>query len=420
MILALILVVMIFFAPTNWFLQLSDQHAYLTGLRVDYLIPKLYPVDLLALMGLVLGGFGEISGKFRTSAIFNRKNLLMIGVIFVFVLGQILSDLPILAAIWVLRILIYCGFAWVLSKNLPKLQKSQASKMIFWALSLNVIFQSIVGIIQFTRQSSVAGYWFFGETNLNYFANIAKVVLNGQELITAYGTTAHPNILAGLIAVFLAIVWRLFWSKKSFLITKMVFLATLTLGLIVLTLTFSVSGWLTFLSAGLVINWPQTKISKFYQKTAIWILIAAGALLALANNFLPPNSNPPLSISRRIFLAEAALKMWLNNLLTGVGLGQFTLNLEKFTAGKEVVRFLQPVHHTLGLWLTETGLIGTILAAKLRKPLGLAVAITLPSLIWDHYWMSQPNALLIFMLLPILGTLAVETSKTNKTKQKVT
>lgn len=419
MVLALVLAAVIFFAPTNWFLQLSDQHAYLTGLRVDYLIPKLYPVDLLALMGLVLGSFGGnsegIFGKLRISTIFNRKNLLMIGVIFAFVLSQALSNLPILAATWVLRILIYCGFAWVLSKNLPKLQKNQVSKVIFLALILAVIFQSIVGIIQFTRQSSVAGYWFFGETNLNYFANIAKVVLSGRELITAYGTTAHPNILAGLIAVFLAIIWRVFWLRNSLLITKIAFLLTLILGLAALALTFSVSGWLTFLSAGLVVNWPQTKISKLYQKIAVWILIAAGAIIAIANNFLTPNNNLPISISRRIFLAEAALKMWLNNLLTGVGLGQFTPNLEKFTVGKEVVRFLQPVHHALGLWLTETGLIGAVLAAKSRKPLGLAIAVTLPSLIWDHYWMSQPNALLIFMLLPILSALGLKNSKTTST-----
>lgn len=418
MILLSILALVIFFAPTNWFLQLSDQHAYLTGLRVDYLISKLYPVDFLVLFGVVLGGlggFGGGSGNFDVKKFLNRRNLLLLGLFFALLISQINSELPFLAMTWVLRIVIYCLFAWVLSVKLPKLSKPRVLQMLFWALSLSVIFQSSIGLLQFAEQGSVGGYWFFGETNLNYFANIAKVDIGGREMIAPYGTTAHPNILAGFIAVFLALNLRVFWQKNwrnnlgklKSTVVKLVFLVSVIIGLTVLALTFSVSGWLTLLSAGVILNLPNAKITKLYRQSAPWLLLGAGALLSSFNQLFPQKTFDSLSISRRIFLAETAQKMWLNNFISGVGLGQFTASLEKFTTDtnyKEAVRFLQPVHHTLWLWLAETGLVGAVLALRFLRPLQISIAITLPALIWDHYWLSQPNALLIFMILPVLAS----------------
>jgi hypothetical protein len=34
--------------------------------------------------------------------------------------------------------------------------------------------------------------------------------------------------------------------------------------------------------------------------------------------------------------------------------------------------------------------------------LAFSIAALLPGLIWDHYWLTQPNALLILLLLTVL------------------
>lgn len=424
---------MIFLVPSNWFLQLSDQYAYLTGLRVDYLIFKLYPLDLLALTGSVVGWiylFRQEFFNFKKIKLSSKsRQAVLFFLIGAFVVSQLTSQSPWLALSWLSRIGVYSFFAWtlrqILAKNSLKITRLQLTKVIFFTLSFTIIFQSFVGIMQVVRQGSIGGYWFFGETNLSNFTNITKITISGKQLITAYGTSAHPNILAGIMAVFLSVFWKIYklkkWqaklSKTELKIAKIIALITTLLGLIGLLLTFSVSGWLTLLSTNLVINHKTSRLAKIYQKLAVPVLVVSALIITWGENVFATSNktnNFPLSISRRVTLASSALNMWLAHPLSGVGLGQFTLNLEKFAPKAEVVRFLQPAHHALLLWLAETGLIGMALLAKLYKKLKLPIALLLPSLIWDHYWLSQPNTLLVFIILAELGALINSTSDSTK------
>ena len=86
-------------------------------------------------------------------------------------------------------------------------QMTKARKPLIAAL----IFQSILAIGQWFNQGSLLGYWFLGETTLTYTANIAKTSVWPFEglRILPYGTTPHPNVLAGWALVSLLILLRL-------------------------------------------------------------------------------------------------------------------------------------------------------------------------------------------------------------------
>jgi O-antigen ligase len=94
---------------------------------------------------------------------------------------------------------------------------------------------------------------------------------------------------------------------------------------------------------------------------------------------------------------------------TGVGLDNFTVNLDRNTRSTEAVRFMQPAHNVAILWLAETGVMGMLLALmsfvfvkqKLQvtwlkdKLFFIPIIILLPILTLDHYVFSQQTGLLL-------------------------
>lgn len=70
---------------------------------------------------------------------------------------------------------------------------------------ISAVFQSIVAILQFISQKSI-GLTLLKESILSVSdPGVAKIVLNGDALIRAYGLFPHPNILGGFLAVSLLV-----------------------------------------------------------------------------------------------------------------------------------------------------------------------------------------------------------------------
>ena len=66
----------------------------------------------------------------------------------------------------------------------------------------SLALQSFLAYFQFFWQKNFLAYQFLGESNLNNFAGISHAYVFGREMVLAYGSTAHPNILAGFIVLF--------------------------------------------------------------------------------------------------------------------------------------------------------------------------------------------------------------------------
>ncbi|MFA6285000.1 MAG: O-antigen ligase family protein, partial [Parcubacteria group bacterium] len=87
------------------------------------------------------------------------------------------------------------------SLNEPKWLKTG-----FFAIVINGLFQSLLGIAQFIRNGSLELH-FLGESVIGpNIDGVAKIVINSEKHVRAYGTFPHPNILAGFLLVPLFII----------------------------------------------------------------------------------------------------------------------------------------------------------------------------------------------------------------------
>jgi len=101
------------------------------------------------------------------------------------------------------------------------------------------------------------------------------------------------------------------------------------------------------------------------------------------------------------------LEMFQHNLLFGVGINNFTLNLEEYATNKEVVRFVQPVHHLLFLILSEGGLLLLVTIFLLIRQAKIKsfytkslILLAIASL--DHYLLTQFSGMSLLALFYLL------------------
>ncbi len=187
----------IFLIPSNLFLKLNTASAYINGLLVDYLIPKLYLSDIFILILLLLWLIKVIINKkkiiFKTSYFYLPSILVSL-----IIVRQIFTPYP-LAAAWYLFRLIEIGLlAWFLSTHKKFFQKSA----VYLTIIFTTLFQSGLALWQFLTQQSLLGFNFFGEPNLSNSIGLAKDMWWKTGRILPYATTAHPNILGGALAIF--------------------------------------------------------------------------------------------------------------------------------------------------------------------------------------------------------------------------
>jgi hypothetical protein len=417
---SLSLAVLIFLTPTNLFLKLTSvdwlmssgwileaikldpAQFYVNGLLVDYLIPKLYLSDL-ALVG-VIGIWLYQGGWQQMRVILNRAakyRWLAISLV-VFVITQLLLG-GATTAWFLLKMLGFVLLVWAITSHAHKPKPTLSYSTIMLGIGSGVAFQSLLAIYQFVFQKSFWGYYLLGEPSLARPIGLAKITINGAEKLLPYATTAHPNVLAGFLALSLVVsLWllpktlgqisrqRAHWYLAGF---ALIFV----LGSVALFLTFSLAAWLSFVIGTSVWLLSRKRGVNLKLLTAIFsvMLVSILTLTPIIINSLAQIGDDQPSIVRRDWLNQAAAAMTLDNPLTGVGLNQFTVFVENYTDWPEVVRFVQPAHHVGLLWLAETGLLGlTILIGvgfyfrqylKASLPMLLTMA---PILALDHYLLT--------------------------------
>ena len=91
--------------------------------------------------------------------------------------------------------------------------------LAIFALVFNGLFQSLLGIAQFIHNGSL-GIHFLGESIIgSNIDGVAKILINGEKHIRAYGTFPHPNILAGFLIIPLFLILAEF-AQRWFLPTS--------------------------------------------------------------------------------------------------------------------------------------------------------------------------------------------------------
>ncbi|MFY9457589.1 MAG: O-antigen ligase family protein [Candidatus Spechtbacterales bacterium] len=303
------------------------------------------------------------------------------------------------------------------------------------------VFQSILAILQFAKQSSLGLEVFHESTLAIGMRGVAGVSQGGIEMIRAYGTFPSPNVLAGFLGLCLLFLFYLYLRRSSKNATTET--PNLLYGILLFLLTFGLA--LTF-SRGVIIFFLFTSILLFagiflldrlrqYRKQAInlvilvvvsWLLIIALARPEVSARFLGSSIGEP-AIQERLFFNEVGFYTVRQNytqLFFGVGIGNFVQNYMQSLPGL-APHLYQPVHNIFILIASEIGVFGLIafvlfltsLLCRAVKTLYvfsllLVVCFMLFVGMYDHYLLTLQQGSLIFWIS--LGLLASGTNNYNK------
>jgi len=378
----------IFTCSINLFYKISLEGAYVRGLLVDYLIPKIYLVELFLIPFLVM----ELKQLQKI-----KVNIYLCFLVLVLLGRQLLSQSPLAAFVHLVHVTELVLFFSVVRLD-PLFKDKIAEKFGVGAMLSAIIFQSLLAIYQFIFQKSLLAYKFLGETNLMDLTNISKAQFFFSERILPYGATPHPNILAGVVVILSMLVIN---KIKNF---KLIQLLLIGNALLIIFLTQSISALLTL---GLFLFYQI--LNKFNKKIKIKKLLIV-LLFYLFLILLPyllgrfaTISTRQNSVDRRVILNQASLEMFKHQMLFGVGINNFTLNLETYSTNQETVRFIQPVHHLLFLTLSEGGLLLLIIFFLLIKQSNIKnfytksiILLALAGL--DHYLFTQFSGMSLLVL----------------------
>ncbi len=415
-----LLCLLIFFIPSNLFYKFDISHAYVHGLLVDYLIPKLYLSDL-PIIGLLLLWLKDLQNRKKLRDIKNPVVLLFSLLVVAFFSRQLVSTVPRASLWFFLKLVEMAGLTIFLISHHALLKK----KIIWFVLAFTLGFQALLGIVQFYTQSSIFHtYLALGEVNFDHTIGLAKDSYFHTENILAYGTTAHPNILGGFLVLGGLLILDRYLSLKLSLNKNQVVGLVLFFGLLLwaLCLTQSISAAVA-LGVGLLFclfrNKMHHPLFQNHRQNVVavvtFFLISGIAVIPYfihqGGQKFPDN----LSFTRRDSLDQAAALMIKDNPILGTGLNNFTTQVEEYLPSREPVRFVQPAHNVLVLWLAETGLIGLLVIGMsyymvqrkilkswpTKSSLIIPIIVLFPLLTIDHYLLTQQTGMLmsIFFLM---------------------
>jgi len=386
----------ILFLPTQLGKHFWPEASFIYSLRIDYLSPTIYFWDILAVLLLAVYSLAVYLGFTRLNL--NNKAAILFGIFF---LAQILSGFysvnPLATLIRLKEYLLAAAFGLYLTGiNFPRMKG-----YLFSGLLLAVLFSCLLGIIQFLTGHSI-GFWILGERNFSVSTPlVAKFNFYDRVFLRPYATFSHPNLLAGFLIVTLPLLLTGIRGKLSGL--KLIF--SLLAATTVLT---------TFSRPALLLSGIQL-IFIYRRLWKLILVLAAIVAPLLVVRFVSVFTYDTLAVLRRQELSDYAVKLFLENPLLGVGLGNFInhLAIDKVLVGTS--RFLQPAHNIFLLVLSETGILGflafsaVIVSAvfeNLKKRAALAKVLTADLLMivllgfFDHYFLTLPQGQrLLFIIL---------------------
>lgn len=363
----LLLLSILLLFPANLAKHFVTPQNYVLGILVDYLSISVHLTEILVTLLLVISFW---KGGFRRR-VFSKTLLILVVVFLASLLPSVINASDKVVAIfrfW--EISLWLGFALWISVFIPW----GSHRRIFQLLGWGVVWVSLLALGQFFFQQSLFGYWFLGEPVLTpSLGGVAKDSFLGREVLRAYGTFPHPNVLGGVLSVILV-------------------------GL------FSVKLWGSFaVGVGAVL--------VSLSRTAWFSLVAGVLFFSLFGRSLGLVVIEELSISRRLELFQSAVEMIQSALPFGVGLGQFVAHLPQFGIPSGLSLFLQPVHNIFALVAAESGIFSAVLFGAffllafwetIRKKRFLLTGALLQLVflgMFDHYLYTLPQGLFLFSLI---------------------
>jgi O-antigen ligase len=376
--------------------QLSDP--FVDGIIVNYLIPTLSVVDLGVFLLL-------ISMVFQKRIVLEWKGISFLKTFLIFttyliIIGFLHSSF--LSFFNSLRLLLYIFTFYNLLNNRKKVFTREMLERFTLISIVSVIIQGIIAFNQFQGGTSL-GLYPLGESKVvSGMIGSSFLELGDALYLRGYGTFPHPNILGGWLIFNLLFGWFLFdkLKKRKFLPIILMFLSTA-----VLVLTFSRISFLVCL-----IVWVGFLVKYFIKWKKVGHFSFVGLVSERVLNLFTGGDT---SWNDRVGLFRSSVNIIKENILTGVGLGEFISNMgEGVPRNTRGVLILQPVHNIFLLTISEIGLLGFGLLTtllyfffkgrewSLRLVVGLLAIFIIG--MFDHYLISLPQGLGILFFILII------------------
>jgi hypothetical protein len=387
--------------PHNLFLKLIIPASYQHGLLLDYFIPKLFISDFF-LIPLILWALADLFKQLFTPSAISKSSqhiIILLSLSTIWTASQGGSEIMWW---WIGLLASFIVGHWL---SQPWARPIFHHWLVPATLMVALVIQAFFANIQWYTQRSLSPYTFFGETNLSTPYSLLTTSINNIQKVLPYGTTPHPNILAGTTVLMWFLAY-LFYLHKPTQYAYPLLTLTSAAALSILALTDSLSANLSLITAGVI----ALLLPKF-QHSLKAALITFWAATAVALTLIPASITTNTSVSRRHNLQQTAVSA-INNpfeFALGTGWGGTLKHIAANpTHTTDIARFAQPTHHTPTIWILETGMLGVLVIwlffrVTTTKQLLLLTVIT-PTLIFDHYWLTSHQAWwLLFLTLGFLA-----------------
>ena len=391
---------LVFFLPLGLYKTFYPKEFLRQSEITTYLIPKLYLTDFFLIpLGLTLISTVKKVSRPRPSML--RALTLFYGTLLV---SSMSSGIKVISLYYFLRFLSF-GVFFVFLKS--KVDRESYLKPLVYILSLSLLLESLLAVLQFLKQSYIFGFFPLGEPLFSASSLRAPLVsIFGLWKLRSFGTFPHPNVLGGFSSVILLWLLDLFLRvRKEERLKHYYLILVLVLGGLALVLSFSQAAW-----GSLIIGLAIYFLARIFQhrkinlKNVCLFILLSGILLSLL--WLIGHLRLESFNTRRIDLEAEALKIFRSSPWFGIGMGRFT--------AVSSYSWREPVHNIFLLLLAETGLFGFIpfsifLTLSLRRafflvsgrtPLFLASLVQLIFLgLFDHYLITSQQGGLLFWLV---------------------
>jgi len=345
----IIFFLLVFFISSQVGLHFWPKFASVSGIRVDYLAPTLYLLDILiiALFLFSIPKLGKMFTYVRTAK-FPKVLILLFTLSLIWNLFAAKSSGAHLFGIIKLAEFVFLGIYVAFTFN------KKFIRPFIEMLSLSAIVSSTLAIWQYASHSSIGGFWYyFGErTFTSSTIGISTVNLDSQ-ILRAYGAFPHPNVLAFFL--FMTIVFatfRIAYEAKFY--EKMFLVFTIIISSAALLITFSrISIFLLILFLFYVI---YSKLKRNINR--ISLIIFPIGFLGLLYSIFPFSSQFLLrGIDFRMELLVQSAQIFSSNPSFGIGLNNFFIHQVPLIHEVTPILF-QPPHNIYVLALLSLGIFG--------------------------------------------------------------
>ncbi len=404
-----LLLVALFLLPwqTRWMFGVEPLSSGIS----EFGVLSFFAVEILVVASFVIQPFIEHRPEFDVTVVLGwLMALAVLASVFV------ASNTNLASMAWLHVLVGYLLFLGLLNKYL----KPQEALFVF---ALGLVLPSFLGVYQAVAGVSPSSTWLGLAAHDAMTSGTSVIETFSLRFLRAYGSFQHPNIFGGYLAVGLFAVFlfpRWYRSRKA----RLGAYAMGALFAAALVLTYSRSAWLAFALSFVMTGWMLFTHHRVEMRRAIplgliilVIIFFTGTLFSnsIFTRFDATARLEAQSIEERLDGIEEWKRVISGTMLTGVGVGNYTVALEGADPGRESYTY-QPVHNTYLLIFSEIGLIGVLFillwAASIdrynyaqipRVPAVGALAMGNVVLIigfFDHYiWSLWPGlALLAFVM----------------------